>query len=43
MICWPIVLESTTPDGKVGTYLELKDQDRIFIIFFDKELTFQKR
>jgi len=30
------------PDGSFGTYLELKDQDRLFIIFLIRELTFQK-
>ena len=29
------------PDGKVGTYLDVKDQDRLNIIFLIRELTFQ--
>jgi len=29
-------------DGKVGSYLELRDQDRLFLIFMIRELTFQK-
>ena len=30
------------PDGKVGSYLEIKDQDRLFLIFLIRELTFQQ-
>ena len=30
------------PDGKVTSYLELKDQDRLFLIFMIRELTFQQ-
>ena len=30
------------PDGTVGSYLDLKDQDRIYTIFLIRELTFQK-
>ena len=30
------------PDGKVGSYLEIKDQDRLFLIFMIRELTFQQ-
>ena len=30
------------PDGKMGSYLDLKDQDRLFIIFMIRELTFQQ-
>ena len=29
-------------DGSIGTYLDLKDQDRIFTLFLIRELTFQK-
>jgi hypothetical protein len=29
-------------DGKMGSYLDLKDQDRIYVIFLIRELTFQK-
>jgi len=29
------------PDGKLGSYLEVKDQDRLFLIFLIRELTFQ--
>lgn len=29
-------------DGRVGSYLEIKDQDRIFLIFLIRELTFQQ-
>lgn len=29
-------------DGSVGSYLEVKDQDRLYIIFLIRELTFQK-
>lgn len=28
-------------DGRVGSYLEVKDQDRIYLIFLIRELTFQ--
>jgi len=30
------------PDGKIGSYLEIKDQDRLFLIFLIRELTFQQ-
>jgi hypothetical protein len=30
------------PDGKVGSFLEVKDQDRLFLIFLIRELTFQQ-
>lgn len=30
------------PDNKMGSFLELKDQDRIYTIFLIRELTFQK-
>jgi hypothetical protein len=30
------------PEGKVGSYLEVKDQDRLFLIFLIRELTFQQ-
>lgn len=30
------------PDGKMGTYLDIKDQDRLFLIFLIRELTFQQ-
>ncbi len=30
------------PNGKIGSFLEVKDQDRIFLIFFIRELTFQQ-
>ncbi len=30
------------PDGRVGSYLEIKDQDRLFLIFLIRELTFQQ-
>ena len=29
-------------DGRIGSYLEIKDQDRIFLIFLIRELTFQQ-
>ena len=29
-------------DGKIGSYLEIKDQDRLFLIFLIRELTFQQ-
>jgi len=29
-------------DGRVGSYLEVKDQDRLFLIFLIRELTFQQ-
>jgi hypothetical protein len=29
-------------DGKVGSYLEIKDQDRLFLVFLIRELTFQQ-
>lgn len=29
------------PDGSVGSYLDIKDQDRIYLIFCIRELTFQ--
>ena len=30
------------PDGKMGSYLDAKDQDRLFLIFLIRELTFQQ-
>ena len=30
------------PDGKMGSYLDIKDQDRLFLIFLIRELTFQQ-
>ena len=30
------------PDGKVTSFLEIKDQDRLFLIFMIRELTFQQ-
>jgi len=30
------------PDGKIGSYLEVKDQDRLFLVFMIRELTFQQ-
>lgn len=30
------------PDGKVSSYLDIKDQDRLYIIFLIRELTFQQ-
>ncbi len=30
------------PDGKIGSFLEVKDQDRLFLIFLIRELTFQQ-
>ena len=30
------------PDGKIGTYLDIKDQDRLYLIFLIRELTFQQ-
>jgi len=30
------------PDGEMGSYLDLKDQDRIYTIFLIRELTFQQ-
>jgi hypothetical protein len=29
-------------DGKMGTYLDIRDQDRLYLIFLIRELTFQK-
>jgi hypothetical protein len=29
-------------DGRVGSYLDIKDQDRLFLIFLIRELTFQQ-
>lgn len=29
-------------DGKVGSYIEVKDQDRLFLVFLIRELTFQQ-
>ena len=29
-------------DGKVGSYLEIKDQDRLYLVFLIRELTFQQ-
>lgn len=28
-------------DGKIGSYLDIKDQDRLFLVFLIRELTFQ--
>ncbi len=30
------------PDGKIGSYLDVKDQDRLYLIFLIRELTFQQ-
>lgn len=30
------------PDGKISSFLEVKDQDRLFLIFLIRELTFQQ-
>lgn len=30
------------PDGKMGTYMDIKDGDRYYLIFLIRELTFQK-
>ena len=30
------------PDGKMASYLDVKDQDRLFLIFLIRELTFQQ-
>jgi hypothetical protein len=30
------------PDGRIGSFLEIKDPDRIFLIFLIRELTFQQ-
>lgn len=30
------------PDGKMASFLEIKDQDRLFLIFLIRELTFQQ-
>lgn len=30
------------PDGRLGSYLEVKDQDRLYLIFLIRELTFQQ-
>jgi hypothetical protein len=30
------------PDGKMGSFLEVKDQDRLYLIFLIRELTFQQ-
>ena len=30
------------PDGRMGSYLDVKDQDRIYLIFLIRELTFQQ-
>ena len=30
------------PDGKLGSFLEIKDQDRLFLVFLIRELTFQQ-
>lgn len=32
----------TLPNGKIGSYLDIKDGDRIYLIFAIRELTFQK-
>ena len=29
-------------DGKIGSYLDIKDQDRLFLVFLIRELTFQQ-
>jgi len=29
-------------DGKIGSFLEIKDQDRLFLVFLIRELTFQQ-
>lgn len=29
-------------DGRIGSYLEIKDQDRLYVIFLIRELTFQQ-
>lgn len=30
------------PDGRVGSFLEVKDQDRLYLVFLIRELTFQQ-
>jgi hypothetical protein len=30
------------PDGRMGSFLDIKDQDRLYLIFLIRELTFQK-
>jgi hypothetical protein len=30
------------PDGKVGSFLDVRDQDRLFLLFLIRELTFQQ-
>ncbi len=30
------------PDGSMGSYLDIKDQDRLYLVFLIRELTFQK-
>ena len=30
------------PNGNMGTYMDIKDQDRLYLIFLIRELTFQK-
>lgn len=30
------------PDGKMGTYFDIKDQDRLYLVFLIRELTFQQ-
>jgi hypothetical protein len=30
------------PDGRIGSYIEIKDQDRLYLIFLIRELTFQQ-
>ncbi len=30
------------PDGKIASYLDIKDQDRLFLVFLIRELTFQQ-
>lgn len=30
------------PDGKMGSYIDIKDQDRLYLIFLIRELTFQQ-
>jgi hypothetical protein len=30
------------PDGRMGSFLEVKDQDRLFLIFLNKRINFQQ-
>jgi hypothetical protein len=30
------------PDGRIGSYLDVRDQDRLYLVFTIRELTFQK-